>query len=349
MKERDYQMDNLKGMLVFLVVFGHLIQFTIWKTAPIVGYTYTGIYLFHMPLFVFISGYFSKKSNAKRLLELFIVYALWQMLITPVFVSLTTDSTYSDVVDSIFKPYAHHWYLVSLIIWRIMTPYVSSIKKIILISFICGIGIGLSSVLLELSPSTKDVSTFSFGRTIGFYPFFLMGYFFTKEKLDQIKKKLTKPLGIISFLSLVIVGVIFLNSQVDHYLKHTMINKMLFMREAYAAFLTHPSRGILMRIILYLIQLGLVLLPFSFISSKKSIWSQIGMNSFFIYLSHGIFYLALQKIFFAKIDHFLAHHVLMISAIVAMGYCLLLCTKPFVRLGSFLTSPKVDGWFKLDR
>lgn len=63
--QRNAYWDTVKALLIFLVVTGHCIQhFTqgdFW-TNPV----FTGIYIFHMPLFMFISGYFCHKSLEKR-------------------------------------------------------------------------------------------------------------------------------------------------------------------------------------------------------------------------------------------------------------------------------------------
>lgn len=67
-KTRNHLLDNLKGMLIFLVVFAHFILL----------YAHVGvaslsekiatffIYSFHIPLFAFISGYFSKNIDKIR-------------------------------------------------------------------------------------------------------------------------------------------------------------------------------------------------------------------------------------------------------------------------------------------
>ena len=56
MKTRDAKIDNLKGILIFLVVFGHLLELVITKGHA--KYIYELIYSFHMPFFIFLSGYF---------------------------------------------------------------------------------------------------------------------------------------------------------------------------------------------------------------------------------------------------------------------------------------------------
>ena len=55
---RDSYFDNLKGILILLVVIGHFIL-PMDKTRPVWSIFYI-IYLFHMPMFAMVSGYFSK-------------------------------------------------------------------------------------------------------------------------------------------------------------------------------------------------------------------------------------------------------------------------------------------------
>lgn len=346
LNERNYAFDNLKGLLIFLVVFGHLIQFTRTKTDAIVGYTYTGIYLFHMPVFIFISGYFSKKNNPKRLIELFVVYALWQVGITPLFLALTTGVSYFEVAESVFNPTNHHWYLFSLITWRILTPYLTRVKYIVPITFVTGCLIGLSPLLAELSPATKDASIFSFGRTIGFFPFFLMGYFFNAKQFERLRGKVKSWQGVAGFLILICSGVYFLNSQIELFIKPSMINKILFMREAYTSFLETPWHGIGLRVICYLLQMGATFLMLSFISDKKTRLTAVGQNSFFIFISHGMFILALQKLYFSQQSSFHAPTVLFVAFVVTSLYCWICCTRPIVRLGRYLTQIPLDEWIK---
>ena len=59
-KQRDLLFDFVKGVLIFLVVLAHVIR----GRGSIV---YHVIYSFHMPLFVFVSGYFAVHSLSKNL------------------------------------------------------------------------------------------------------------------------------------------------------------------------------------------------------------------------------------------------------------------------------------------
>ena len=64
-KERSLIWDNYKGILIFLVVFAHfLYAHSVEYPSGIVHKVVTFIYLFHMPAFVFISGYFGKSERS---------------------------------------------------------------------------------------------------------------------------------------------------------------------------------------------------------------------------------------------------------------------------------------------
>lgn len=64
MRKRDLYFDNLKGILISLVVFGHLIENFYFKS-KFVEIVYTFIYTFHMPAFIFLSGLFFKPDLKK--------------------------------------------------------------------------------------------------------------------------------------------------------------------------------------------------------------------------------------------------------------------------------------------
>ena len=57
---RERKWDFLRGIAIYLVILGHTIQWmdADWKHNPL----FEGIYSFHMPLFMFISGYFLRNN-----------------------------------------------------------------------------------------------------------------------------------------------------------------------------------------------------------------------------------------------------------------------------------------------
>ena len=67
-KERDYFFDNARALLIFLVVFGHLME-PYRSSSGFITSLYLTIYSFHMPGFLFISGYFAKKAGQAGYIE----------------------------------------------------------------------------------------------------------------------------------------------------------------------------------------------------------------------------------------------------------------------------------------
>lgn len=65
--KRNIQYDYIKGIAIFLVIYGHAISHidigqSSWWENPI----YMFIYMFHMPLFIFVSGYFFNANKNPR-------------------------------------------------------------------------------------------------------------------------------------------------------------------------------------------------------------------------------------------------------------------------------------------
>jgi fucose 4-O-acetylase-like acetyltransferase len=84
LKERDYYFDNAKFLLIFLVVFGHLIS-PVKDQSELVYTIYNFIYTFHMPAFILISGYFTKgffkKGYLRKILKkVLIPYIIFQVV-----------------------------------------------------------------------------------------------------------------------------------------------------------------------------------------------------------------------------------------------------------------------------
>lgn len=75
---RDNQFDNIKAILIFCVVLGHVIS-NFGRTGS-AAVTYDIIFSFHMPAFLFVSGYFAKYNPKKIFASLFPLYVIFQIL-----------------------------------------------------------------------------------------------------------------------------------------------------------------------------------------------------------------------------------------------------------------------------
>ena len=64
MKTRSEYFDNAKGILIFLVVFGHLIDLVCHSdSSGWIRYAFIVIWAFHMPAFIFIAGLFDHRRD----------------------------------------------------------------------------------------------------------------------------------------------------------------------------------------------------------------------------------------------------------------------------------------------
>ena len=145
--KRDYSFDNMKVLLITLVVFGHALEE--FGTTGKLGLIRAVIYSFHMPLFIFISGYFS-----------------------------ITQGTAINKIN-FFKPIYVFWYLLSLFFWRVTVKYFDRVKAIVILAFIVGIYCGCIG---------EAERFFSISRTVSFFPYFILGYKFKKESIEKIRK-----------------------------------------------------------------------------------------------------------------------------------------------------------------
>ncbi len=67
MNTRNAYFDNAKFVLIFLVVFGHMISPYRTDSSGMLS-IYHFIFIFHMPVFILLAGYFSKKIFHKKAL-----------------------------------------------------------------------------------------------------------------------------------------------------------------------------------------------------------------------------------------------------------------------------------------
>lgn len=176
---RNDLMDNLKGILIFLVVFSHfLLHYVDLGVASVLVQSLTYyIFAFHMPLFVFICGYFSKdleKSRFKAFESLLLPYLLFNSLM--MFCEARVTGSTRNV--SLLTPVYVHWFLLALFFWRLLLKDLVKIRLILPISFFAALMVGYFSDVTNV---------LALGRTIAFLPFFLMGYYTDEALIAKIR------------------------------------------------------------------------------------------------------------------------------------------------------------------
>ena len=158
-KLRSAYYCNLKLLLIFLVILGHWIEPEI-GSSPVLNRVYRTIYLFHMPLFAFLSGLFVKDRGAciRQLRRMAPVYLLCQT--AAVALGQTPWHT----------PWWILWYLLSLCFWLPAAWMLLGLPR--------GkwAALALSLLLGCLSGRAAWIGrTLSLSRTIVFFPYFWLG------------------------------------------------------------------------------------------------------------------------------------------------------------------------------
>ena len=67
MRQRDYKMDNIRFFLIFCVLLGHFLELFVGAFSSDL---YKIIYSFHMPAFLFLTGFFARFNRRKIVLKL---------------------------------------------------------------------------------------------------------------------------------------------------------------------------------------------------------------------------------------------------------------------------------------
>ena len=153
-KTRDSFVDQLKGLACFLVVFGHVIM-GIRKagipTPKSMVFVEEYIWTFHVPLFMFLSGYVYRLTGgweAKGTRKKFLLHKLFNLgipyfvfssiyiLINSVTSEVNNSSSISDILMLWRTPVAQYWFLYALfilfVIWSIIPVWGGTTPNLVL-------------------------------------------------------------------------------------------------------------------------------------------------------------------------------------------------------------------------
>lgn len=317
-KTRNLMWDNIKGFLILTVLLGLLFH-TIENTYSIGKYFSDWFYVFHMPSFIFVSGYFAKsymKDNKVRPIKVSYLasyYITFQLILSLIIEILKPNQKFS-----FFNPRLGLWYLLALIVFYLLIPLAQKVPKLVTLTFSIFMGVFVGS---EISAG----SFFTICRILVFAPFFYAGYYTSEEfvyKLKNLKYHLLIGLvSIIASISLWATMVYFkgidltLDISYGHHNYHKMDVSFL--------------EGAFLRLWAYLIAalmiFGLILIAPNF----KTVFSRLGKNSLQIYIFHLPLIVCLQKGMLDGIVTIDTEGKTIL--LLAVGFCLalILSLKPF--------------------
>ncbi|MEH7249449.1 acyltransferase family protein [Neobacillus niacini] len=316
---RSKYFDNAKFILIFLVVFGHMIS--PYKDQDKILFTlYSVIFLFHMPAFILISGYFAKGFRKKGYLlktvqKILIPYFIFQIIYSVVYFLVGKEKT---LEFDLFQPHWSLWFLLSLFFWNLLLYVFAKVKWVgLFIAVLLGIAIGYID---------QAGSFLSLSRTFVFFPYFLLGYLFNGEYLKKILgAKFAVPVGVVIIaMTFLFFGLGFPQDAVPWLLGDTSYENMGGMQ---------PSDGLLRAL-----QYGLtIIVIFGFlplIPSNQYRITKIGERTLYVYLFHGFIIKSIHAVLPNAISDnylFLVTFSLLVCLILG-SYMMKKYTRPLVEL-----------------
>lgn len=285
--ERNAYFDNAKVLLIFFVVFGHMIQPYV-DGSQNVGTFYTWLYTFHMPAFIFLAGFYAKGKGsldfvmnlAKKLL---IPYLIFQAMYTIYYFYIGKSGW---LTDSIFSPHWSLWFLISLFSWHILLIVYKRMHPSIAITLALSLGI----IVGYFEPIGH---LFSLSRTFVFFPFFLLGHFVSVEHIMILKQKRMKVLSVVT-MSVIAVAIYFLPD----------INSGWLLASKSYSTLGMETYGSVARFFVYTTSFAMAASFLAWVPKRRLIFTKIGERTLYVYLLHGFFIQLFRNYDILSLNHF---------------------------------------------
>lgn len=282
------KIDNTKGLLIILVIFGHVLSRN--NLDSVNYFIYVMIYTFHMPLMFIISGYLSSSTLKRSFKENFILN-FKKMIIPFIIVSfayiLLSHNLlgYKMRTDIFYRPPFALWYLIALFFYRIFIKYFMKIKYNLLLALFIW-------CIATYGPAST-FNHYSLYRIFSFQLYFVIGIYLKlyvdKDKLNFPKKKLIMMTCIVITINLVIYH--FAGRHVDEFYKlYQYSGKVLSMKYIYPG----------LKVLSLMASLLSSIVIWNLMSKNKTVLTKIGNNSMSYYLFHILLIVIYQSYIFPK-------------------------------------------------
>lgn len=288
---RNLKLDNLKGILIYLVVLGHLLFSYTYYNSNECMFIVRIIYCFHMPIFFMVSGFLSKEVKNKSLFSFIMLFCLVNLSY------IIFDYVRFGTVDILSIKYSS-WFLLYLFLyrlfvkWDVVKNFLNKYKKYILVFlFILVILIGFTSLPIV--------------RFCYFFFFFMLGYFWN---LKKIKFSFWKSLRWIIVIFTFFIVISIFPASLDFYMGFSYYN----------------SIEVVFRILLLILNPLLFICLYCLLPNKKiNLISDFGKYSLGIYVMHRIFTLVLTDYIIGS------KYFIVLCIVLALIICILLGNKIF--------------------
>ncbi|RCG27901.1 hypothetical protein DQ384_25610 [Sphaerisporangium album] len=267
-RPREPYLDNVKFLLIALVATGHSLVPTLSAHSSRSAYLF--IYVFHMPLFVIISGYLSRNfwnSNAKtnKLVDTFLV----PYVVVEVGYALLRFAFGHKLSLTIIDPAWLNWYLLALLLWRLSTPVWKRMRYPLPIAVAVYLLAGLSDL----------PGDFSMDRFFGLMPFFVLGLLLQPHHFDLLNRLWVKILAAGVLVGAAAVAILIA--------PHVPLDPIYY-KDSYADLHISWWMGMAMRAGLLVAALLVSATILALVPRRNTWFSDLGTRTLYCYLLHGV-------------------------------------------------------------
>lgn len=277
-KNRNLNIDALKGFAILLVVLGHSIQTNLTNFDD--NIIFRVIYSFHMPLFMFLSGfiaYKTKEFNLKLLFKKFKILVI--PFISWYLVSYILKGYYSSInfqeyiIRCVKSPDWGLWFL-----WVVFLCFCVLTIAMRLNKYLGDFSILLCFIILKLIP----INIFGFSLLKWHFAFFALGFIVAKYKKNIAKIKL--PLEILSIICFPVIVLFWRRTTEPDFV--SILNNFVVKYNLHHVLIT-----IVERIYLYIVPIMGIIVSYFIIKNLRKfklyyVLCWLGMQTLDIYVLH---------------------------------------------------------------
>lgn len=274
-QERVYRFDNLKFVLIALVVIGHCIEPYVEQVDTFKS-IFIFIYTFHMPAFFLLMGLFAKNTvkDAEKTKKK-VGYFLALFFLLKGFKTFLTWLCFDNISFHLLWEDGLPWFmLVSAFFYGI--TYITKDWKsttLVFVSILLGCLVGYDAEI-------QDYLCLS--RTIVYYPFFVAGYLIEPKKmLEKTGNVFAKILGILGIIGS--LGITFFQREALYEFRPLLTGKNPFEE------LALPQYGCIYRFVYYILVMAVILCLIAVIPDRRLPISSMGGRTLQVYFLHFVF------------------------------------------------------------
>lgn len=290
---RDYLFDNIKGVLIFLVVLVHLYA-AVRGNYGFIWIIDGGMLVacsFHMPLFMFITGYFAKRNDTKKIDSMIIQYLLIQILFLAYDVCFCDRGAAKLTLWNYISPGFSMWYFVACILLRMTIPLVQRMKHPIVVLSVC-------SVLIMNAPMRGNIEV-TIVKTIANAVYFYLGLMASEKNINEIRRIDRRVYAILFLLAALFLYMITFRGE----FMESEILRQVCLRGKNINELEMGNFGYMIYLMTMLFAIFMSVLVIGFMPKNKTWISKWGKNSLTIYFAQAFVYMFCKDFFRIEVSN----------------------------------------------